>query len=79
MTVWHCRECRESVDVYRPTGTASGTRRAIRHPQSAYVEGGWQCLGSFGPVDGAPIERPRYPRPDGGPSVNEYLQSKGEA
>lgn len=23
-------------------------------------------------------DRPRYPRPDGGPSVREYLQSRGE-
>jgi hypothetical protein len=27
---------------------------------------------------GKAIDRPRYPRPDGGPSLREYLQSKGE-
>jgi hypothetical protein len=73
-----CRECHEDVEAYHPTGTASGTRRAIRHPESAYAPGGWQCPGSFGPVD-RPVERPRYPRPDGGPSVREFQQSKGEA
>lgn len=73
----HCRECRQPVEAYHPTGTRAGTRRAIRHPESAYAVGGYQCPGSFGSVDHT-VERPRYPKPDGGPSLNEYLRSKGE-
>jgi hypothetical protein len=77
-----CRVCHQPVGTYRPHDTRAV--RAERHPQSAYGVGGYQCPGSFGPVDDEPTvardqERTaRWRRNAGGPSLAEYLESKGE-
>jgi hypothetical protein len=44
-----CQKCSDRVELYRPTGTR--VLRTVRHPQSAYAVGGFQCSGSFGPAD----------------------------
>lgn len=79
-----CRECKEKVVTYRPTGT-NGVRRAIRHPESAYSAGGYQCPGSFGPVDDETTiarDEQRTRRWHGDvpqtADINDYLREKGE-
>jgi hypothetical protein len=70
------------VTTYRPTGTR--VERADRHWPTGGDPDGPVCQGSYEPTD-APVvvsleaERTaRWRRNAGGPSLNEFLVSKGE-
>jgi hypothetical protein len=44
-----CPECRKPVETYHPANDPQP--RAVRHPESAYIVGGYQCPGSFQPAE----------------------------
>jgi len=59
--------------------------QCVNCPKKATAPCGMHCAehdshdcGLVGRLIESVVERPRYPKPDGGPSLNEYLRSRGE-